>query len=70
MEMALAIQEVKPHGRQIRAFAILLHRVIWSEETRTEYNCMQYTKDNKPSQKSALHSHRALLSVRIRGSAQ
>ena len=68
--MALGIHKMNPHGRQIRVHAILHRWIIRSEETRTDHSPMERAKGKKPSRKSALHLHWALLSVRIRGSAQ
>src|SRR5229473_1345378 len=70
MEMSLRIHEMQPHGRQIRAFAVLLDRIVRREETGTDHNTVKHAKDDEPSDEHAPHSHRALLSVRIRGSAQ
>ena len=68
--MAVRIHEMKPYGRYIRAFAVLLDGIVRREKTGADHNPMQRAKGDEPYRERAPRAHRALLSVRIRGSAQ
>ncbi len=70
VDMAVGIHEMKLHGRKIRVLAVLFGGIVRREKTRTDHNPMQHAKDDQPFRERAPRVHRALLSVRIRGSAK
>src|SRR5438067_13260988 len=67
--MPLAVHAMKPHRRQVGVLALLFCRIVRRKEASKDHYGVQRDEQDKPSRDCVPRSH-ALLSARIRGSAQ
>src|SRR5260370_38058132 len=69
MEVALLINNVDSHGRQVRSLAILLQRIVWCEKSGAGYDPMKYNQGDEPFRQPPPTRHSAPASGRSLGPA-
>src|SRR5690349_13088793 len=69
MKMTFGIHKMNPHRRQVRAFSVLLGRIVRRKKSGKDHNRVERHKKNDPTRDGAL-PFQVPASVRIRGSAQ
>src|SRR5271163_3958075 len=70
VEMALGVEEMKPHGGHVGIIAVLLDGIVGREETGAGDDPVEREKDEEPFCDGGVKFHVGRLAVGMRGSAQ
>jgi hypothetical protein len=70
VQVALGIEQVDIHRREIRALAVLFDGIVGSEKSCGGNDAVEDHQDDEPFREFATLRHFALAAARMRGSAQ